>query len=107
MKTKRLKKKRLDKMEYREGSGNVFADIGIPNPEEALAKAKIAMKIHEGIKKKKLNQAKAAKILGLAQPKLSELLRGHFRGYSIERLIHFLNELGKDVDAVVKAKPAS
>lgn len=52
------------------------------------------------IKKKKLTQTEAAGILGISQPKLSELLNGRFRGYSVERLIHFLNELGKDVNIV-------
>lgn len=53
MKTKKPKKKRLKGIEYTESSGNVFADLGIPNSEEAMAKAKIAMKIHDTIKKKK------------------------------------------------------
>ena len=53
----------------------------------------------------KLAQTKAAKILGISQPKLSELLRGHFRGYSVARLMQFLNKLGEDVDIVVSTKP--
>jgi predicted XRE-type DNA-binding protein len=88
-------------------SRGVYADIGFENHEEMATKAKLVMEISSAIKKKKITQTAAAKILGLAQPKLSELLRGRFRGYSVERLIHFLNELGKDVDIVVKAKPAS
>ena len=59
------------------------------------------------IKKRKLTQTQAAKIFNISQPKLSELLNGRFRGYSVERLIHFLNELGQDVDIVVKSKPRS
>ncbi len=70
-------------------------------------KADLVMEISNAIKKKKITQTAAAKILGISQPKLSELLRGLFRGYSIERLINFLNELGKDVDIVVKSKPES
>lgn len=97
MKTKRLKKKKIGKIEYHEGSENIFADIGIPNPVEALAKAKIAMKISEIIKKKKLTQSKAAKILKITQPKISLLLRGYLTDFSLERLLRFLNDLGQNV----------
>jgi len=97
MKAKRLKKKRLGDIEYTESSGNVFADLGIANPEEALAKSEIVMKIHNIIKKKKLTQAKAAKILHISQPKVSLLLRGYLTDFSLERLLRFLNDLGHDV----------
>jgi predicted XRE-type DNA-binding protein len=85
------------KIEYEESSGNVFADLDIPNPEEALAKAKVARKIRNIIKKKKLTQAKAAKILKIDQPKVSLLLRGYLTNFSLERLFRFLNDLGQDV----------
>lgn len=97
MKRKGLKKKRLKGIEYYEGSDNIFADIGIPNPEEALAKAKIALKIRDIIEKKKLTQAKAAKILKISQPKMSLLLRGYLSDFSLERLLRFLNDLGQNV----------
>lgn len=91
------KKKRVGDIEYVESLGNVFADIGISNPEEAMAKAKVAMKIYETIKTKKLTQAKAAKILKISQPKVSLLLRGYLTDFSLERLLRFLNDLGQDV----------
>jgi predicted XRE-type DNA-binding protein len=97
VKTKKIKKKQFDEIEYREGSENIFADIGIPNPEEAMAKAKIAMKIHDIIKRKKLTQAKAAKLLKISQPKISLLLRGYLTDFSLERLLRFLNDLGQNV----------
>lgn len=97
MKKKTLKKKKLGNIEYTESSGNVFADLDIPNPEEALAKSKIVMKIHDIIKKKKLTQARAAKILKISQPKISLLLRGYLTDFSLERLLRFLNDLGQDV----------
>ena len=97
MKTHKSRKKRINDIEYTESSGNVFADLGLPNPEEALAKAKIASKIHDIIKEKKLTQAKAAKILEITQPKVSLLLRGYLTDFSLERLLGFLNELGQDV----------
>ena len=86
-------------------SGSVYADLGYKDPEEMVTKANLTIEISKAIKNKKLTQTNAAKILGVSQPKLSELLGGHFRGYSVERLMHFLNELGKDVDIVVSSKP--
>ncbi|MDB6081223.1 MAG: hypothetical protein JWO53_495 [Chlamydiia bacterium] len=87
------------------GSGSVYADLGFKNSEEMETKSHLVMEINSAIKEKKLTQTQAAKLINISQPKLSELLRGHFRGYSVERLIHFLNELGQDVDIVVTSKP--
>ncbi len=86
-------------------TGSVYAELGYKNPEELQTKANLVIEIHQAIKKKKLTQKQAAKILGINQPKLSDLLRGRFRGYSIERLMCFLNELGKDVDIFVRTSP--
>ena len=105
MKDKKLKKQRLGDIEYIESSGNVFADLGISNPEEASAKAIIAMKIHDAIKKKKLTQAAAAKVLKISQPKVSLLLRGYLTDFSLERLLRFLNDLGQNVCILIS--PAS
>ncbi len=85
------------KTKIRDSSGNVFADLKIPNPEEALAKAEVASKIYKVIKKKKLTQTKAAKILKISQSKISLLLRGYLTNFSLERLFRFLNDLGQDV----------
>ena len=93
------------KIKCKESSGNVFADLGIPNPEEALAKAEIVRQIHRTIKKKKLTQVRAAKILGIAQPKVSRLLRGYFESFSLERLFLFLNKLGQDICISITEKP--
>lgn len=84
-------------------SGSVYADLGYKNHEEMETKANLTIEIGKTIKKKKLTQSKTAKILGITQPKLSELLRGRFRGYSVERLMHFLNALGNDVDIIVRS----
>ena len=81
------------KIKYTESSGNVFADLGIENPEEALAKSELARQIAKLIKKKKLTQKQAAEILGIDQPKISALIRGRLRSFSLECLIRFLNEL--------------
>lgn len=97
MKKNKLKAKHLGDIEYIGSSGNVFVDLGIDNPKEALAKSEIVLKIQEIIKKKKLTQARAAKILKIAQPKVSLLLRGYLEDFSLERLLRFLNDLGQDV----------
>lgn len=86
-------------------SGSVYADLGFKNHEEMETKSNLVMEISKVLKKKKFTQAEAAEIFGISQSKLSELLNGRFRGYSIERLIHFLNEIGQDVDIIVKSKP--
>ncbi len=90
------------KIEVEEGSGNVFADIGLPYPEERLAKADLAIRIAETIRARRLTQTRAAHILGIDQPKISRLLRGQLSGFSAERLMHFLTLLGRDVEIVVK-----
>ena len=83
------------------GSGNVFDDLGIPNPDLALAKAELVQRIRQLIAERKLTQAKAAELLGLDQPKVSALLRGRVDGYTLDRLFRFLNALGQRVEICV------
>ena len=83
-------------------SGNVFADLGVPKPEEAWAKAELARKIGRLIVERKLTQSQAASLLGIDQPKISALLRGRLQGFSSDRLFRFLNALGSDVEIVVR-----
>jgi predicted XRE-type DNA-binding protein len=80
----------------------VFADLGVPNPDLALAKARLVQRIRELIAERKLTQTKAAELLGLDQPKISALTRGRVEGYSIERLFRFLNALGQQVEITVR-----
>jgi predicted XRE-type DNA-binding protein len=101
------KQKHVEEIEYEMSSGNVFADIGIENPKEELTKAKLVWEIEQIIKKEKLTQAEAAKVMGINQPKVSALIRRKLDGFSVERLIHFLNSLGQDIDIVVRQKPQS
>jgi len=82
-------------------SGNVFADLGLPNPELALAKAKLVRRIRDIIFERGLTQTVAAKLLGLDQPKVSALVRGRVDGYSLDRLFRFLNILGQHVEITV------
>jgi predicted XRE-type DNA-binding protein len=87
-------------------TGNVFADLGLSNPEERLAKAKLAMRISKVIDERGLTQVEAAEVLKINQPKISDLLRGRLKGFSTERLFRFLNLLGQDVNIVICEKPA-
>ncbi|MBD2243319.1 helix-turn-helix transcriptional regulator [Nostoc sp. FACHB-888] len=88
-------------------NGNVFADLGLSNPEERLIKAELARKISEIIANRQLNQAQTAEVLGIDQPKISALTRGKLKDFSIDRLIRFINILGNDVEITIKPKPES
>ena len=94
-----------EEIKVQPSSGNVFADLGLPNPEERLVKAELASKISSAIEQKNLTQMQAAELLGIDQPKVSALTRGRLEGFSAERLLRFLNALGNDVEIVVKPKP--
>jgi len=87
------------------GSTNVYADLGFENAEQMLVKARLVAKISEIIRRRRLAQAQAAELLGLRQPRLSNMLRGRFQGISETRLIECLTRLGRNVEIVVK--PAS
>jgi predicted XRE-type DNA-binding protein len=89
-------------MKIEKGSNNVYADIGMPDAGEMLVKAHLAAKIGEIVKQRHLTQQQAAEILGMTQPKLSNMLRGQFRGISEARMLDCLNRLGRDVEIVVR-----
>ena len=95
------------KKDYVMGSGNVFADLRVPHPEEALAKAELAHKITKLIERRRLTQAEAAKILDVDQPKVSALRCGRLSGFSLDRLVRFVVLLGHDVEIVVKKRSRS
>jgi predicted XRE-type DNA-binding protein len=79
-------------------SGNIFADIGVPNAEEVLFKADLAIVITDVIQRRRLLQSLAAEIVGIDQPKVSALMSGDTRGFSADRLIKILTRLGQDVE---------
>ncbi len=85
------------KIEHTVSSGNVFEDLGLPDAKLHLAKADLVSRISRAIWAMGLTQAQAGKVMGISQPKVSDLLRGDFEGYSMERLMKFLNALGHDV----------
>ena len=78
-------------------SGNVFADLDLPNPEKCLEKADILIQIVKIIKQRKLTQVETAKLLGIDQPQVSALMRGRFYRFSLERLLKFMDALGKRI----------
>src|SRR5207302_5672052 len=89
---------------FEASSGNVFADLGVPDADEALAKAELARRIAAVLAQRKLTQARAAALLGIDQPKVSALIRGKLDGFSTDRLFRFLNALGQDVEIVVRPR---
>jgi predicted XRE-type DNA-binding protein len=93
-----------DRIAVTPGSGNVFADLGVAEPEEELAKAKLACHIRAAIARRKLTQAQAASLIGLDQPKVSALMNGRLAGFSSDRLLRCLAALGMDVDIVVRGE---
>src|SRR5260370_15937809 len=103
-----MKKQRVVRgIPVEEGSGNVYTDLGYPDSENMLVKAQLAAKIAEIIQRRALTQARAAEILGLTQPNVSDLLKGRFRGISEHRLLECLTRLGRDVHIVIKPTPRS
>jgi predicted XRE-type DNA-binding protein len=98
-------KKRQAKIRVTPGSGNVFADLGLPEPEEELTKAQLASHIRHIIKRRRLTQVAAATLMGIDQPKVSALFNGRLTNFSSDRLMRLLAALGQDVDITIKDKP--
>ena len=98
-------KRRQGKIPVTAGSGNVFADMGLPEPEEELTKAQLASHIRQVLERRRLTQIAAARLMGIAQPKVSAILNGRLTNFSSERLMRLLTTLGQDVEITVKAKP--
>ena len=88
-------------------SGNVFADMGLPDAEELQTKVRLGAAICNVVDRDHLTQAQVASLLGINQPKVSALLNFKLEGFSVERLMRFLLKLGHDVEIVVKTKPKS
>jgi predicted XRE-type DNA-binding protein len=85
-----------------DGSGNVFADLGVSNPEQEMLKAKLTLQIHMILKDSGLTQVKIARILGVQQPQVSLLMRNRAGNFSIGRLMEFLVALRQDVEITVR-----
>lgn len=86
------------KIKATHGSGNVFKDLGLPDAEERMLKAQLALKIQQLIERKGVTQSEIASLIGLDQPKVSYLMRGRLSGFSVERLFDILNRLGHNIE---------
>ena len=87
----------------RHGTANLFADLGYADADAHLLKAELMKRIQHRIDARQLTQTQAAKVMGVSQPDVSRMLRGHFRDFSVERLMRFLTALGCEVDIVVRS----
>jgi predicted XRE-type DNA-binding protein len=101
MKPNNLTKRLIDGIEVTEGSDNVFADLGLPDADLLLAKAELARQIGEAIRERKWTQRRAADMLGVSQPRVSDLLRGHLDKFSLDTLMEFLTKLRRNVTVFV------
>jgi len=97
-----MTKKRRMKVEV--GSGNIFADLGLPDAEDLQLKSQIVVQLHRLIKERQLTQTEAAKRIGIGQPDLSNVLRGRFRGYSAERLMRMLTAFDQDIEITMRPR---
>lgn len=86
------------------GSGNIFADLGLPDAKTHFLKAQIVSEIYRLAHKRKLTQAQAGVCMGISQPEVSRLFKGNFREYSIDRLMGFLTAFDRDVEIVVRPR---
>lgn len=101
----RQAKTKMEATEFERGSGNVFADLGLAQPEELKTKLVLAVRLNERIKALHLKQSEIGARLGLAQPNVSALLNYRLDNFSSEKLLEFFNALGYDVDFLIR--PAS
>ena len=89
-------------IQMEKSSGNIFADLGLPHPEQELLKAKLTLQIYRLIKERGITQTEAGRILGIKQPHVSALMRNRAGAISVERLMEFLTTLGQDVEIAVR-----
>jgi predicted XRE-type DNA-binding protein len=93
-----------EEIEVMHGSGNIFEDLNLPEPEELLAKAALGLQIHDAIVERGWTQVQAATALGIPQPKVSALMGARLSGFSIERLLRLLLRLDRDIEITVRPK---
>ena len=97
-----MKKRIIDGIEVETGSGNVFADLGLPDAEKLKIKSGLVIEIVKAIRRLDLTQVAAAQRIGLTQPKVSALLRGEFTNFSERKLMDCLSRIGYDIEIRIK-----
>ena len=100
-----MESRRIDGVEVIQGSGNVFADLGLPDAEKLRIKSGLVIEIRKAVRSLGLTQQAAAKRMGITQPKVSDMMRGDFSNLSERKLMDCLNRLGYDIE--IKVMPAS
>jgi predicted XRE-type DNA-binding protein len=100
-----MKKKLIDGIEVQRGSGNVYADLTLPDAEKLKIKTGLVIEIRKAMRRLELTQQEAAKRMGISQPKVSDMMSGDFSNLSERKLMDCLNRLGYDIE--IKVKPAS
>jgi predicted XRE-type DNA-binding protein len=102
-----MKKEKVGSVDITWGSDNIFADLKRPNPEDHLLKSELVSQLRAAIEQRGFkSQTAVAAALGIPQPHLSRLLRGHFDGFSVERILNLLIVIGKKIEIVVSDRPA-
>ena len=100
-----MKKRMIDGVEVQRSSGNVFADLGLPDADKLKIKSGLVIEIRKAMRQQRLTQQEAAKRMGITQPKVSDMMRGDFSNLSERKLMDCLNRLGYDIE--IKVRPAS
>ena len=98
--------RKRNKIQVIASSGNVFSDLHLAAAEEKQTKVRLAVAINQIVSEQRFSQAAAARVLGINQPKVSALENYRLNGFSVERLMNFLNALGRDVEIVIKKAPS-
>jgi predicted XRE-type DNA-binding protein len=96
----------MSQRKVRPGTSNIFADLGLADSETHLLKAKLVAELYRLVKAGALTQTAAGVLMGISQPEVSRLFKGHFREYSIERLMAFLTNFDRDIEIIVRRRPA-
>ena len=100
-----MKKRLIDGVEVQRSSGNVFADLGLPDADKLKIKSGLVIEIRKAMRRLGLTQQEAAKRMGITQPKVSDMMRGDYSNLSERKLMDCLNRLGYDIE--IKVKPTS
>jgi len=95
---------KTEHVEVHASNPNIFAELGLPDAESHFLKAQIVAELYRLVGEQKLTQAKTGALMGISQPEVSRLFKGHFREYSVERLMTFLTAFNQDVEIVARPR---